>query len=343
MRVAIEARKIGDYGIGTYIRGLLGGLVALRDQDEYVVLAPASARALIPVELEHVAVDAPHYSISELFRVGAAANRLRADVLHAPHYVVPFTSTPVVVTIHDIIHLRKKHANPAAPLYARTMLGRAVRKSARILTVTEAVKRDIVGRFGCDEGKITVTPNGVERRFTPAGTRLVRERPYLLFVGNDKPHKNLERLVEAFSRSRAAGSVELLLAGGSFARFGGRPGVTAMGFVADEELPALYRGAMALLMPSLDEGFGLPALEAMACGTAVVTSSAPALMEVTADAALHADALDLEAMAAAIDRIAADGSLRAALASRGVERARAFTWERCASLTRDVYRAACRC
>lgn len=340
MRVAIDARKIADYGIGTYIRGLLGGLASLRDRDEYVVLAPPSARALIPAEIEHVAVDAPPYSISELFRVGAAADRIRADVLHAPHYVVPFTSTPVAVTIHDLIHLRVKHANPAAPLYARTMLGRAVRKSARILTVTEAVKRDIVGRLGCDERKITVTPNGVDRRFSPAGARLVRERPYLLFVGNEKPHKNVERLVEAFCRSRAAASAELLLAGGSFARFAGRPGVVAMGFIADEELPALYRGATALVTPSLDEGFGLPALEAMACGTAVVTSNAPALVEVTANAALHADALDVDAIATAIDRVAADGALRAALASRGIERAREFTWERCAFLTRDAYRAA---
>jgi glycosyltransferase involved in cell wall biosynthesis len=340
MRVAIDARKLEDFGIGTYIRGLLGGLATLYDHDEYVVLAPAPARDRIPAALEHIAVDAPNYSITELFRVGAAGAKTRADVIHAPHYVVPFTAKPVVTTIHDLIHLRARHANPIAPLYARTMLGRAVRKSARILTVTDAVRRDIVRRLGCAEEKIVVTPNGVDPRFSAAGPKLQRDRPYFLFVGNDKPHKNCERLVEAFGRTSAAAASDLLLAGGNFVRFTGRASTVVAGFVADEELPALYRGATAVVVPSLDEGFGLPALEAMACGVPVITSTAPALVEVTAGAALHVDGIDVDAIAAAIDRIASDGALRGDLASRGVLRASQFTWRRCAELTRDAYRAA---
>ncbi len=203
--------------------------------------------------------------------------------------MVPFTSIPVVVTIHDLIHLRVRHANPLAPLYARTMLRRAVRKSACVLTVTAAVRHDITDRLRGDESKIRVTPNGVDARFVPDGPRAQRRKPYFLFVGNDKPHKNVERLVEAFGRSRAASSSELLLAGGGFERFRSRAGAVGLGFVSDDELAALYRGAVALVIPSLDEGFGLPALEAMACGTAVITSTAPALVEVTADAALHVE------------------------------------------------------
>lgn len=339
MRVAIDARKIEDYGIGTYIRGLLGGLAEIGGGDEYVVLGPAELRARIPAGFEHVVVDAPHYSAAELFRVGRAAAAARADVLHAPHYVVPFTSIPVVVTIHDLIHLHVRHANPLAPLYARTMLRRAVRKSARVLTVSAAVRRDITERFGGD-AKIAVTPNGVEARFTPEGPRASREKPYFLFVGNDKPHKNLERLVEAFGRTRAASSSELLLVGSAFERFRSRAGAVALGFVSDDELAALYRGAIALIMPSIEEGFGLPALEAMACGTAVITSTAPALVEVTADAALHVDAHDVNAIASAIDQLASHEMERFELGGRGIGRSRAFTWRRCAELTRDAYRAA---
>lgn len=341
MRVAIDARKIGDYGIGTYIRGLLHGLAEFNTSDEYAILGPAQLREQIPSRFEHVIVDAPHYSAAELFRVGRAAADARADVLHAPHYVVPFTSVPVVVTVHDLIHLHRRYANPLKPLYARAMLRRAVRSSARVLTVSAAVGSEIAGRFG-NAAKITVTPNGVDPRFTPEGPRAQRERPYFLFVGNDKPHKNLERLVEAFGRTRAASSSELLLVGSAFERFRSRAGAVARGFVADEELAALYRGAVALIIPSLDEGFGLPALEAMACGTAVITSTAPALVEVTSDASLHADGRDIDAIAAAIDKLSSHEGLRRELAARGIERARAFTWRRCAELTVDAYRAAAR-
>src|SRR5699024_3436685 len=135
MRVGIDARKIGDFGIGTYIRGLLRALVELRTGDEYIAFAPAGAA--LPDGIEHVAVDAPHYSIRELVIVGRAADLARLDAFPAPHYVVPFARVPIVVTINVLIHVLRPTRNPLAPLYARTMIGRAVRKSARVLTVSE--------------------------------------------------------------------------------------------------------------------------------------------------------------------------------------------------------------
>src|SRR5512140_2923638 len=121
MRIGIDGRKIRDYGIGTYIQGLLRGLTEVAGADEqYVVLAPASARELIPTGFEHVLLEAPHYSLRELFTVGAAAEREALDLFHAPHYVIPFARCPMVVTIHDLIHLHQKHRNPLASLYART-------------------------------------------------------------------------------------------------------------------------------------------------------------------------------------------------------------------------------
>jgi glycosyltransferase involved in cell wall biosynthesis len=337
MRIGIDARKIGDFGIGSYIRGLLAGLAMLEGNEEYVVFAPEQARRRIPPSFEHVAIDAPAYSLRELVTIGRAANRARLDLFHAPHYVLPITSVPTIVTIHDLIHLRVRHRNPLAPIYARAMLARAVRKSVRILTVTNAVKRDIVTTFGCDDAKVLVTPNGIDPIFTPAEPQ-PRPGPYFLYAGNDKPHKNVDVLVEAFAlvrRERSA--MQLVLAGAPFARFMNRDGVVPAGFVSRDELASLYRGAVALVMPSLEEGFGLPAAEAMACGTAVITSTNAALVEVTGDAALHVDGNDAGALARAMLRVAGDDAFRAALGSLGIDRARTFTWRRCAELTRDAY------
>ena len=336
MRVGIDARKIGDFGIGTYIRGLLGALVELSAGDEYVAFAPAGVA--LPRGGEHVIVDAPHYSVRELVVVGRAADRARLDVFHAPHYVVPFTRVPVVVTIHDLIHLHRPLRNPLAPLYARTMIGRAVRKARRVLTVSEAVKRELVAELGCDEAKVVVTPNGVDDVFRGAGTG--GKGSFFLYVGNDKPHKNLQTLVEAFARvRREMPGATLVLAGAPLERFRGRDGVDVRGFVPIETLASLYRDAIALVMPSLEEGFGLPAAEAMASGAAVITSNAAALRELTGDAALHVDARDANALAAAMLAVARDAELRASLASRGLDRARALTWKRPAMLARDAYAA----
>jgi glycosyltransferase involved in cell wall biosynthesis len=327
MRIGIDARKIADFGIGTYIRELLKTLQG----DKYIAFAPERLAHLLPAGVEHVAVDAPHYSIREIVVLGRAVDRAGIDLFHAPHYVTPFTRVPFVVTIHDLIHLR--HPNPLARMYARQMIGRAVRRSRRVLTVSEAVKREIVATFGCPQDHVVVTPNGVGAPFEAHGR--AAEGRYFLYVGNDKPHKNVDTLVDAFAQIDGA---SLVLTGAPFERFRTRAGVIVTGFVDDEELAALYRGAIALVMPSREEGFGLPALEAMACGCPVITSNAPALVEITGDAALHVEP-NIDALRDAMRRIASDDALRRALASRGIERAKRFTWTRCAELTSGVYRA----
>lgn len=335
MRVGIDARKIADFGIGTYIRGLLRGLVAAGGGDTYVAFAPRRLAPLLPPEVEHVVVDAPNYSLRELIAVGRAVDRSRIDLFHAPHYVVPFTRVPFLVTIHDLIHLR--HPSPVARMYAWQMIGRAVRRSRLVLTVSNAVKRDIVATFGCGEEHVVVTPNGVGAPFVAEGR--AAEGRYFLYVGNDKPHKNVDLLVDAFVKAfgRIAGA-SLVLTGAPFERFRDRDGVVVSGFVDDDELAALYRGALALVMPSREEGFGLPALEAMACGCAVITSNAPALVEITGHEAIHVDP-SIDAIAEAMQRIASDDVLRDTLARRGLDRAKTFTWTRCAELASDAYRA----
>jgi alpha-1,3-rhamnosyl/mannosyltransferase len=341
MRIGIDARKIADFGIGTYIRGLLSELPSVGGDDTYVALAPARLAHLIPAGIEHAEVDAPHYSLQELAVVARAARRARLDLLHAPHYVTPLTRIPTIVTIHDLIHLR--HPNLLKRAYARRMLKRAVHGSRRVLTVSETVKREIVAAFRCDPGHVVVTPNGADERFRPEGVR--HGGKYLLYVGNDKPHKNVDRIVAAYElaqwrdTARAAtlpARAGLILIGAEFERF--RRRATLAGFVGDDELAAFYRGAMALVMASSEEGFGLPALEAMACGTPVITSNAPALVELTGDAALHVEP-NIGALSEAMIRAANDDELRAALSARGMERARSFTWKRCAEITRAAYHA----
>ena len=321
MRVGIDCRKIADFGIGTYIRGLLHAM-----PEVYVAFGPAKLE--LPAGVEHVVVDAPHYSLRELHAIGRAADRAGLDLFHAPHYVLPHMRTPSVVTIHDLIHLRRSLPQR---LYARTMMRRAVRRSRAVLTVSETVRQEIEREL--HPKTVVVTPNGVDEIFfsppPPAGSR----SPYFLFVGNDKPHKNVDAAVAAADVIGAT----LVLAGSPFERFRARRSIVCAGFQTQPELAALYRGAIALVMPSVEEGFGLPAVEAMASGTAVITSNAPALVEVTGDAALHADPSGL---APAMHRVMNDAALRDALIARGRERAARFTWSECARRTRATYASA---
>ncbi|HKO00772.1 MAG TPA: glycosyltransferase, partial [Thermoanaerobaculia bacterium] len=164
MRVGIDCRKIADFGIGTYIRGLLHALVELGGA-EYVAFGPRTIAGMLPGAVEHAVVDAPKYSVRELFAIGRDA---RIDLFHAPHYVVPFVRVPFVVTIHDVIHLH--HRNPLGRMYARSMIGRAVRKSRAVITVSEAMRSEIAAVYGHGE-KISVTPNGVDPLFTPGGPK----------------------------------------------------------------------------------------------------------------------------------------------------------------------------
>ena len=337
MRIGIDARKINDFGIGTYVRGLLRGLATAKGGETYVVFAPGDAAKLLPHGFEHVELDTPQYSVRELIAVGRAAKRARLDLLHVPHYVVPVVRGPVVSTIHDLIHLRVAHRNPVKPIYARAMLRRAVSRSAHVFTVSESVRVDIIRTLHADATRVTVTPNGIDDVFRAAAPRAT-PGSYFLYAGNDKPHKNVDLLVEAFAIVHGAHPrLSLILAGAPFERHHPREGIVAAGFLSTSELATLYRSAIAVVQPSSDEGFGLPAAEAMASGAAVITSQTPALIEVTGDAALHVNTSTKDELIAAMERLVSDDALRIDLARRGIDRARELTWSRCAMKTRDVY------
>lgn len=326
MRIGIDCRKIADFGIGTYTRGLVRGLAELGGPETYVLFVRRPAAGL---PFEQVVVDVPVYSFRELTALGRAISLARLDLFHSPDLMLPWTSCPSVVTLHDVIRTRHPPRNPAARVYVAVMTQRALQKAVRVLTVTEAARKAILETFDCEAGKIVVTPNGVDEVFFSDGPRA--EGRYFLFVGNDKPHKNVARLVEAFASLRCGETTRLVLAGGEFARFGDVPGVVAPGFVTVPELAALYRGAIALVMPSLDEGFGLPVVEAMAAGTPVIASGIPALVEVTGGAASFVDPFSIESIADAMRSVTREHVEAARV------RAAQFTWRRCAEKTREAY------
>lgn len=348
LRVALDARKLKDFGIGTYVRGLLGAAAA-RGEHDLVALVATGDDGLLPPGVEAIRCDAPGYSLAELVLVRRALTRARCDVFHAPHYVVPlFPPRATVVTVHDLIHMKRpEHASVVKRTYATTMLGRALRAARVVLTVSEAARRDLADFAPGHAGKLRVVPNGVEARFLagipPDEVERVRraaglENPYVLFLGNDKPHKNLEGALTAFARVAAAGLPHrLVLAGGAPERresraaaaeaagLGGR--LVDLGVVPEADVAPLLAGAAALAMPSFLEGFGLPVLEAQAVGTPVVCSDRGGLPEAAGDAAVVVRLEEPGALAEGLLRVLTDPGLAGRLSARGRERARGFTWD----------------
>jgi glycosyltransferase involved in cell wall biosynthesis len=364
MRIAIDARKLHDFGIGTYLRNLVAQLRRQDGEDAYsLICRPGDAefvRSLGP-QFTPVVERAGNYSVLEQITVPWALRRTKVDLFHAPHYVVsPLTACPTVVTIHDCIHLRFPQylPNRRAYAYARVMMMMAARRARRILTVSHASKDDILRYLKVPAAKIEVIYNALDERLaTPpadeAVTR-VRERfqlraPFILYAGNINPHKNIDRLIEAFAilRKRHDGELKLLLIGDDISkypnlrrlvhRFQLHQHVRFLGFVPDATLAVLYRLAAAFVFPSLYEGFGLPPLEAMASGTPVITSNVSSLPEVVGDAALLIDPMNPTEIADAMWRVLQDPALRSDLIRRGCARVKAFSWERSVARTREVY------
>ncbi len=360
--ILVDARKARDFGIGSYIRGLLGGLAGLNRFDLRALIRPGD-EALLPAGVATTVCAAGHYSLGELVAVRRAISAAKPDLFHAPHYVLPlFPPRATVVTVHDLMHLsRPEHATPAKRAYARWMIGRALRLAAKVIAVSEATKKEILA-FGPSHGlKVEVIPNGVDERFflegeeSNAGARRVPASlssilpfkessssprsclPYLLFLGNDKPHKNLDGLLAAWPRVRAAHpALSLVLAGVEPGRTLPE-GTKTVGWVPDEDVPALLAGALALVLPSFAEGFGLPVLEAQAAGTPVACSDLPALREAAGDAAVFFDPHDVDSMVTGIQRILKEEELRKGLRKRGRARAKEFSWRRAAEQTAAVY------
>ncbi len=365
MRIGIDARKLHDFGIGTYIRNLLRQLSRLDHDTEFVLLSrPEDVDSLqsLGENFRAIAERAGNYTLSEQLRIPLALRREKVTLFHAPHYVLPpLVGCRSVVTIHDCIHLMFPQylPNRLALGYARTSIAMAARTATRIMTVSESSKRDIMAFFGTPAEKIDVIYNSYDERFGvgPGADEIqrVRERyqlddDFVLYAGNVKPHKNLERLIDAFHlvRKRGLDHVKLVMTGDDISKYASlrravhrhqlHKYVRFLGYLPEETLAALYRLAGVFVFPSLYEGFGLPPLEAMASGTPVVTSNVSSLPEVAGDAAILVDPHDPDAIADAIYCVLTDRALRDSLRQKGLARAQQFSWETSVRRVREIYR-----
>lgn len=297
----------------------------------------------------------------EQFVLPRAATQDNVDLLHAPGYIAPLRArVPVVITVYDMIALRfPKLCKPTNALNYRLMLPPSIRKAARIIVPSEATRTDLLQRFPFAEDKTSLIHLGIsaDLRKVDSETELAAVRSkyglpdrFILFTGRQEPKKNLVRLVEAFHMLRTGGGLKhkLVLAGtpdrdtpavrSRIACLGLDDEVIFTAFVPQQDLPAVYTAADLFAFPSLCEGFGLPPLEAMACGTPVVASDRAAVPEIAGNAAVSVDPTDPAAIAAAMDRILTDQDLRARLSASGPERAAHFSWEKTASATESLYK-----
>jgi glycosyltransferase involved in cell wall biosynthesis len=363
-KIGIDARKLLDFGIGTYIRNLIYQISELDDGNRYVLLVSPEGREVLsdlPERFKLVTYRSPVYSIREQVTLSWVLWRLRLDLYHSTHYVLPlWVPCPAVVTIHDIIHLLYPEflRHRLAFFYAFRMLRRGLARGRRIITVSRTTLADLRRFFQVPEDKVQVIYNGVESIYHKRlGRDDIKGRlehlgitpPYLLFVGNPKPHKNLDNVVQAYARAREIHDVEACLV-----CVGGRDGaeqkvlrraeqmgiadqVQILGHVEQNDLSALYQGAELFLYPTLYEGFGLPVVEAMASGTAVITSNTSALKEIAEGYAHLVNPLDVPAITEAIGHCLANPDHRRALVELGRKRAREFSWRKAAERTLKVY------
>ena len=325
--VLIDARAAARAEIGgveRVARELSARLPALRP-DRYRVARP-------PAALAHRAGHAWEQALA----------LRRCQLLYCPANLAPLGSRRHVVVIHDVAALsHPEWYRPIYVRYQRLLLPLIARRARRVITVSEFSKREVVRTLGVPVDRVEVVPNGVEPRFqrgadsSPARAAHRLDRPYVLAVGTLIARKNLPALAVAEPLLEERG-IELVTAGSGrgYMRADARtPPGRPLGYVRDEHLPGLYAGALALAMPSLYEGFGLPCLEAMACGTPVVAADRGALPDTCGDAALVVDPDDRESLAEALLLAALDPRVRERLSEAGAERAGQFTWERSAALT----------
>jgi glycosyltransferase involved in cell wall biosynthesis len=368
VRIGIDARKLHDFGIGTYIRNLLRQLSRLDRQTEYVVLCRPDDReglASLGENFRAVPETSGNYTLDEQIRIPLALRRERVTLFHAPHYVLPpLVRIRSVVTIHDCIHLMFPQYLPSrfALAYARTSITLAARRATRVMTVSESSKRDILRFVDVEPDKIEVIYNAFDERFgvEPREEDVVRVREryqlndeFVLYAGNVKPHKNLERLIEAFNlvRKRGLDHLKLVLIGDEISKYAAlrravhhhqlHKYVRFLGYLPEETLAVMYRLAGVFVFPSLYEGFGLPPMEMMACGGAVLASTADALVETVGARAHLIDPQDVDGWRDALQRVVTDEEWWRSLREGVRELARPFTWDRCAAETLAVYRRLC--
>ena len=343
MRIVIDVTPLSHprTGIGNYMLGMLGGLAeAAEGRHELVLFAPTGPRNVarlraaldgIPAKRRLVVVPPPSnvwrklWSRGQRFPVERLVGAL--DVFHFSDWMYPPQRSGLrTTTVHDLLPLHHPEwVGPRTRALHVPKYHHAAETCDVIFANSKFTAEDVATSLGFPRGRLVVAYPGLHRRFTPDGPAADLGRPYVFTAATAEPRKNLDTLLEAFARLRAdRPELQLAIAGPGPALEG--EGVRALGYVPDDDLPPLYRGAEAFVYPSLFEGFGIPIVEAMASGAPAVISSHPSMDEASGEAAVRVDPWSPEAMAAGIERALAE---REALVPRGVEHAAQFTWRAC--------------
>jgi len=330
-------------GVRRYTFELARALAANYREDEYWLLSdqPFDISSTGPAAENLHKGDGPRTAAERrwwLWGLEREMMRRRVEVFHGTDFSVPYLSRrPSVMTLHDLSPWLPGQKNVNWQPHSFRVRSRVpvllrARIPTMLITPSEAVRRAAIGRFKLDGSRVVAVPLAASSHFHPV-ERAPAARPYFLFVGTLEPRKNISRLIEAWREVRKSQDVDLVLAGRvrkDFIAPAAEPGLWVRGAVPEEDLPALYAGAVAVVYPSLYEGFGLPVLEAMQCGATVITSRDPAIMEVSDGAAVHVDAMDVGALAEAM-------RARPTRREESLKRAALFSWSKTARKTREVY------
>lgn len=377
MRIGIDARMLGprNGGLGRYVEAFVHHLLLQDADNEYVLFLKKANWDAVPdasdayrAKFSKVLADIDWYGWQEQLFFFRSIRKTGVDLMHFPHWNVPLLyRAPFVVTIHDLImfHYPRTEASTHGPLVywikdrlSRLVVRHAARASRQIIVTSQWVKEDVHASLGVPREKMTVTYQasfhkpareqrvGIQNVLTAYGIT----KPYILYVGVAYPHKNLEGLLAAWQvfEKKCEGKYQLVLAGPKnyfYNRLLATPAmkqhsIRYIDFVPDEQLPALYQGASLYVFPSLSEGFGLPAVEAMSYGVPVLSSNRSCLPEILKDAAVYADPTNPEQFAAAMHATLNDEQLRKMLVEKGHTLIRSYSWDALVTETLRVYQKA---
>ncbi len=376
MKIGIDARFYSEAGVGRYIKNLLYYLQKLDHTNEYYILFRKKDFEVINFSSPNfhpVLADIPWYGVAEQVQLPNILYSLKLDLVHFPHFNIPvFYNGKFIVTIHDLIHQKFKmnRATTHDPITYfikhkayNFAFSTALKKSEKVITVSDYVEEELIKTWKVKREKIVVTKEGVEENLIENAKKIGKKEidetlqkfniksPFIFYVGNAHPHKNVEGLIKAFMQLKTGfrtsrndnANLQLVLSGKDH-YFWQRikeeysdKDIIFTGFVSDEELVALYKSCKAYVVPSFEEGFGIPLLEAMALQTPVVASNTSATPEIGGDAALYFNPKDPNDIADKISEVLNSEKLRKELIEKGEKRVKEFSWKKMVEQTLEVY------
>lgn len=369
LRIGIDARLYDELGVGRYTKNLLANLQKIDKSNQYYIflLEKDFNRLDFTDNFHKVKANFKWYGFSEQLKFPPLLGKYNLDLVHFPHFNIPILyNGNFVVTIHDLIHQHfsmERVTTHGKLVYKTKQLGysiafnTALKKSKKIITVSDYVKEGLKTECNIKEDKIVVTKEAAEDNISKIAAKLsttqisqILEKfniktPFIFYIGNAHPHKNVEGLIKAFSVLRKRYQYLTLVLSGHDHFFWERikidhrdKNIIFTGYITDQELAAFYKSAKAYVFPSFEEGFGIPLLEAMSCNCAVISSNKGSLPEVAGDAAVYFDPTNIEDMVDKISQVLDNDKLRKQLIEKGLKRYRLFSWQKLAEQTMEVYK-----